>query len=67
MIAMTEEARKPFVTIAEAAAIAHVPEHTVRYWLTKKYLTRHKVRKIVFIRREQLEAFLGQAPEPVEE
>lgn len=67
MILMAEETQRDFLTVPEAAQLAKVPEHRIRNWLQVGYLKRYKVRRNVFVRRDELEAFLRPTPKPVEE
>ena len=66
MIVMAEETQRDYLSIPEAARLANVPEHMVRYWLQVKYLKRYKVRRNVFVKRDELLTFLHPIPQAEE-
>lgn len=63
MILMAEETQRDFLTVPEAARLANVPEHRVRNWLQVGYLKRYKVRRNVFVRRDELLTFIRPTPQ----
>lgn len=67
MVIMAEETRQEYLTVTEAARLADVPEHRIRNWLQVGYLKRYKVRRNVFVRRDELLEFLHPTPKSVEE